>query len=306
MLDALSEFHFIRPVALLLLPLGVAAWWLWSHMQDPLRGWRYQMDPTLMNSLIVGSPFSGGAVSKLTLIGWLVTSVAIAGPTWELEPNPLAQDATPLVILLKADRSMSTSFSSSTSMQVAQMKIVDLAKERNGQPLGLLAYAGSAHWVLPPTRDTQAIAQMASEITPDVMPVAGDRLDLALDEASQLLASSDEVGSILILADSITADLESLQRWRKSHVSDVQVLAIQAYGTQHHESLTPATKILKGTLESLDTEGRDISAIVRRVSTAPKIQRGQRSESWHEAGWWLVPLICFMVLFLFRSEVAED
>jgi Ca-activated chloride channel family protein len=237
---------------------------------------------------------------------WLVTSVAIAGPTWQLEPNPIAQDVTPLVILLKADRSMSDSFSSSTSMQLAQMKIVDLTKERKGQPLGLLAYAGSAHWVLPPTRDTQAIAQMATEIAPEVMPVAGDRLDLALEKASQLLARSDEIGSILVVADSITADLETLQRWRKSNVNDVQVLAIHAHGTPYHESLTPAAKTLKATIESLNAEGKDVSAIIRRVSTAPKIQRGQRSESWHEAGWWLVPLICFMVLFLFRSEVVED
>ncbi len=306
MLEIFRDFHFIRPTGLILLPIAVAVWWYWNRVQDPLLGWRCQMDPALMNALVVGRQSSSGAQSWLPLIGWLVATVAIAGPTWQLEPNPLAQDATSLIILLKADSSMSDSLSNPSPMQQARMKIIDLAQERKGQPLGLLAYAGSAHWVLPPTRDTQAVSQMASEIAPDVMPLAGDRLDLALEEASRLLARSDEVAGILVLADSITADLGILQQWRKSNAGDVQILAIHALGTQYHDSLAAASKVLKAPVERLDAEGRDISAIVRRLSAAPKVHSGQDGESWQEAGWWLVPLIGLMVLVLFRSEVVED
>lgn len=306
MLELFREFHFIRPIGLLLLPLGVAVWWYWNRMQDSLRGWRYQMDPALMNALIVGTPFRGDAPSRLTLLGWAIASISIAGPTWQMEPNPLAQEATPLIILLKADSSMVNSLSNPTSMQRARMKIIDLAQERKGQPLGLLAYAGSAHWVLPPTRDTQAVADMASEIAPDIMPSAGDRLDLALEEASQLLSRKDEVGSILVLADSITADVGTLQQWRNSNPNDVQILAIHAPGTQYHDSLAAAAKVLKAQVERLDAEGKDVSDIIRRVSSAPKFQSGQQGENWHEAGWWLVPLIGLIVLIMFRSEATED
>ena len=48
----------------------------------------------------------------------------------------------------------------------AHLKIADLADIRKGQPLGLIAYAGSSHLVLPPTRDTAVVAQMAAEISP--------------------------------------------------------------------------------------------------------------------------------------------
>ena len=63
---------------------------------------------------------------------------------------------------------------------MARLKIADFAAERTGQPLGLVAYAGSAHLVLPPTRDTSVVATMAAEISPAIMPKRGDDLAGAL------------------------------------------------------------------------------------------------------------------------------
>ena len=41
---------------------------------------------------------------------------------------------------------------------------------------GLIAYAGSAHLVLPPTTDGTVVTTMASALAPDVMPRQGDAL----------------------------------------------------------------------------------------------------------------------------------
>ena len=123
--------------------------------------------------------------ARWLLVGWLLAVVAVAGPTWRLEPSPFADDATPLMILLKADISMETPDPAPSRLERARLKIADLAAARKGQPLGLIAYAGSAHLVLPPTRDTAVVAQMAAEISPEIMPVPGDRLDLALRKAAR-------------------------------------------------------------------------------------------------------------------------
>ena len=97
------------------------------------------------------------------LAGWILAVVVIAGPTWKQEPNPFAADAVPLIILLKADASMDLADSSPTALEQAQLKIADLVDIRQGQPIGLIAYAGSAHLVLPPTKDTAIVAQMAAD-----------------------------------------------------------------------------------------------------------------------------------------------
>ena len=132
---------------------------------------------------------------------------------------------------------------------------------------------------------------MASEIESGVMPAPGDRLDLALEEASRLLAKSENIGSLVVLANSVSADLDRLAEWRKQNSVAVQILAIQSWNTQFDESLKAAGKILNAPLVQLDAEDRDIKTIVRRASRGTRFQQGNQGNQWHEAGWWLVPLV---------------
>lgn len=306
MIELFRNFHWIRPTTLLLLPVGIAVWWYWFRSQDPLRGWRAQIHPDLLKALVVGNQPAGNTRGTAVLAGWIVATIAIAGPTWRLEESPFAQDDAPLVILLKADISMENASDSSPPIERAKMKIADLAEERKGQPLGLIAYAGSAHCVLPPTRDTVAVAQMASEIESGVMPAPGDRLDLALEEASRLLAKSENIGSLVVLANSVSADLDRLAEWRKQNSVAVQILAIQSWNTQFDESLKAAGKILNAPLVQLDAEDRDIKTIVRRASRGTRFQQGNQGNQWHEAGWWLVPLVGLVVLSMFRRTTVGE
>ena len=85
---------------------------------------------------MVGNQPAGNTRGTAVLAGWIVATIAIAGPTWRLEESPFAQDDAPLVILLKADISMENASDSSPPIERAKMKIADLAEERKGQPLG--------------------------------------------------------------------------------------------------------------------------------------------------------------------------
>ena len=224
MRELITDFHFIRPAVLLLIPVVIAIWWLWQRRSDPLRGWRKQIDPDLLKALLVGRESSLRGRAQWVLVVWLVSVVAIAGPTWRLEPSPFADDATPLMILLKSDVSMDTPDPAPSRLERAHLKIADLAEARKGQALGLIAYSGSAHLVLPPTRDTAVVAEMAAEISPEIMPVRGDRLDLALLEAARVLTRGEAGGSILVVADLVDSDPEALSSARKEFPFPVQFL----------------------------------------------------------------------------------
>ena len=50
----LENFHFIRPVWLLLIPIVVLVWWFQRKLSDPLRGWRSAVDPQLLEAMTVG------------------------------------------------------------------------------------------------------------------------------------------------------------------------------------------------------------------------------------------------------------
>ena len=146
MMDLWEQFHFLRPMWLLLLPV---VWWLWWwtwRQHDPLSGWRKQVDPDLLDALVIGNhqPNRGW---WLPWIGWTVAVVSVAGPVWQREPSPFAEDSPPLLVLLSAQSSMSQAPPAPSRMERAQLKLVDLAKSDPTRAIGLIAYAGSAHLV---------------------------------------------------------------------------------------------------------------------------------------------------------------
>lgn len=299
MKDIITNFHFIRPIWLLLLPVAMVVWLLWQRRSDPLRGWRQQIAPELLNALAVGRETikRGPAMTLLAL--WLIAVIAIAGPTWRLEPSPFADDATPLMILLKADASMESPDPAPSRLERARLKIADLAEARQGQPLGLIVYAGSAHLVLPPTSDTPIVSQMAAEISPGIMPMQGDRLDLALRTAEKVLSQSGKGGTILVLADSAENAPASL-----TGITDLPIafLSINRPGSAQDESLRAAAKALRAKVQPLSMEDEDISALIRLASRPAVTKSGEQGELWEELGYWLTPLIALLLLSNFRRE----
>ena len=305
----LSNFHFIRPEWLLLLPLVIGVWWLWRRSSDPLRGWREQMDPDFLDVLSVGRESVTHGRALGLLVGWLLAVVAVAGPTWRPEPSPFADDATPLMILLKADVSMDRPDPAPSRIERARLKIADLAAVRKGQPLGLISYAGSAHLVLPPTRDTEVVAQMAAEISPEIMPVSGDRLDLALRKAAEVLSAGGSGGTLLVMADLVGGDPEAIKEAEQvAGRFPVNFLAINSPDSPESESVRSAAQVLSATVQSLTADDADVQALTRAASRAPVAQAGESSARWQESGWLLVPVIALIFAGSFRRETstAED
>jgi len=298
---ALADFHFIRPGWWLRAPLALGLWWLWQRRSDPLRGWRAQMDPDLLTALADGREPGPRGPARWLLIGWLLAVVAISGPAWRLEPSPFADDATPLMILLKADVSMDRPDPAPSRLERARLKIADLAAARKGQPLGLIAYAGSAHLVLPPTRDTAVVAQMAAEISPAIMPVPGDRLDLALREAAEILGAGESGGTVLVMADSIDGDPQAIGEANQAAKRfPVNFLAINAPDSPESESLRSAARDLDASVQPLTVDDTDVQALTRAAARAPVAQAGESSAGWQESGWFLVPIVALIFAGSFR------
>lgn len=312
MTEALSQFHFLRPGWLLLAPVAVVIWWQWRLRADALHGWRSQMDPDLLQALVVRG--NGGrsnlAGAYWLLVAWLLGIVAIAGPTWRLEPNPFAGDGRPLMILLKADQSMERTPPAPSALGYAQLKVADLAQARKGQPTGLIAYAGSAHLVLPPTSDTKIVAKMAAEVSPEVMPEPGDRLDLAIVKAVRLL--SDEGGSLLVIADSVglapqqvsAALVGATNGSTEKRSLPIQFLSLADGDSPEAQSIRSVAGVVQAGIQPLSADDTDVEAIVR--FSEQRAARGLAGESdrWQEFGYWLTPILALVVALSFRKQAT--
>jgi Ca-activated chloride channel family protein len=185
-------------------------------------------------------------------------------------------------------------------MERARLKVADFAAERKGQPLGLVTYAGTAHLVLPPTRDTSVVATMSAEIGPEIMPKPGDDLAGALQVAANTLGDSG--GSIVVFADTVAESADSaLAGFHAENPLPVYFLAIARADTPEYDAIRRVASPLKADVTLMTPDTEDVCSLAKSAGKAP-VAVGAAGEGtrWAEAGWWLVPLLALLSLISFR------
>jgi Ca-activated chloride channel homolog len=299
MRDALAAFHFVRPWWLLMILPALALWRFGRLQSDDLAGWRRVMDPGLLGHLMT-NPERRRKIMPIDalLAGWLIGAVAVAGPTWRLAPSPFAESARPAMLVVKVKPSMLSHDVQPTRLDRARQKIVDFLEARKGEATGLIAYAGSAHLVLPPTADSALVNTMAGALAPDVMPRQdGDDLDAAVRLADRTLAEGGRGGSIVIFADAVPFGMPALKT--SAPVSLIAMLPAERAAAD--PGLAAAASALDARLVTLTPDTSDIDALAKALARegAPPPAAGE-APRWSEAGYRLTPLLALIALFWFR------
>jgi Ca-activated chloride channel family protein len=230
---------------------------------------------------------------------WLLGVVAAAGPSWQQTPLPFS-DPPGLVIVLKASSSMTAKDVQPSRLIRSRQKLADLLAQRQGDPTGLIVYSGSAHLVMPLTKDPAIIPLMLEELSPDLMPVEGDALLEGLSAAETLLRQSGRAGSILLVADTVAeAQVEALKA--RQPAVPVHVLSIQGVGSDADRGITAAASALGSTVERLTADSTDIERIARRIAGNTTAVSWDRDNSRSEdGGYFLLPLIAVLAMFWAR------
>jgi Ca-activated chloride channel family protein len=143
--------------------------------QDAARPWRSVIVDHLLPYLLAErGPRRRLQPVHLLLLIWFLAIFSLSGPTWQREPAPFADDEAALVIALEVTPTMLAQDVQPSRLERATQKIRDLLAERPRIRTALGAYAGSAHLVMPLTRVADLITRFAAELSPTIMPVAGD------------------------------------------------------------------------------------------------------------------------------------
>jgi Ca-activated chloride channel family protein len=211
----ITEFHFLRPWWLLMiLPLLGLTFILWQQ-KPRLRAWTEVCDPHLLDHLIQKK----GQVKRMHSMAYLLLSslfmiLSIAGPVWHKLPIPTYKPIQPRVLVLDMSDNMMANDLSPNRLTRAKFKLQDLFAHRDIGQFGLIAFTGEPFIVSPLTEDGQTISALLSSLTPDIMPLNGQNLESALDEANQLIKQAGYTqGHILVLtADSPSSQAISLAK----------------------------------------------------------------------------------------------
>ena len=318
----IEDFHFIRPWWLLALLLPLAILWLDSQATNIRARWKSMIAPHLLDSLIV-EPKTGSRVQP----SWLLAAVlvlavlAVAGPTWEREPPSFVEDKAPLVIAVDLSPTMDAVDVTPSRLERVKLKIKDIVNRRDGAKTALLAYAGSAHQVLPLTDDASLLDTYADALATRIMPVAGKNTAAALDLAVKALADEGAAGTVLFLTDGVEAGsvdafkkrtnigiivlgvgtaeggpVKTLQGSPRDNASGDQLSA--KFDADAMRKLGADTGVVVATMTDDDT---DVRWVMQHVATNFSAKTADKGDRWKDAGFLLLFPAAFAFALTFRK-----
>ena len=202
-----ADFHFLRPFWLLLMLLVPFMYLAFRQLRLGDSGWSRLIPARLLSPLIRHDGSSGKAAKSPlapATAALVILSLALAGPAWREAPTPLKQPGDSLVIALDLSLSMLATDVEPDRLTRAKRKIRDILELREGSLTGLLVFSGDAHVVTPLTDDGRTIEGMLNVLDPVIMPATGNRADLAVARAKELLQQgAPGEGRILMITDDI-------------------------------------------------------------------------------------------------------
>lgn len=137
---------------------------------------------------------------------------------------------------------------------------------------GLVAFAGSAEWVVPSTADLQAVAELAATLDPSRPSRAGTDLGLAIDTALTAGRSAEAAPPVLVLL----TDGEDFAAGAGDAVARAQqagaLVCAVAYGSRDGSKIVVAGD--DGETFLRDEQGQDVLSVPDRAALAELAARG--------------------------------
>jgi Ca-activated chloride channel family protein len=340
----ISQLQWLRPWWLLLLLATPLVYWLARNRDNGDSGWSALIPRHLLAPLLpeprhsatdprgvprrmprIASPLA--AVLALSLI-----SLALAGPVWRQAPSPAAPPTSSLVIVLDLSLSMLATDVEPNRLTLAKRKIRDILAARQGSLTALVVYAADAHSVTPLSDDSATTESMLAVLDPLMMPAAGNRADLAVGKAMELLErGAPGNGRILLITDDVQpryrraiTELLTGSRFQldtltvgtraggpipmaeRGFIRDGDRIVISQASPQALAELAGANG---GRSATLTLDGRDLSALAvsglsaafAKTDAARRDPAKTRQQSqWQQDGYWLLWLALPLLLLIWR------
>lgn len=201
----MDDFHFLRPLWLLALPLGpLLAWGMWRRLHEGVQ-WREVCDAHLLPHLLVAPSASRHKWPFWAIsIAATLAVLALAGPAWERLEQPVYRTLNARAVVLDLSRSMDATDLQPSRVTRARFKVVDILRRSRDRPVGLAVFAGDGFIITPLTQDANTIISLLPSVDTDIMPVQGSRPDLGLKIAASMLERGGAVrGEVILITDGV-------------------------------------------------------------------------------------------------------
>lgn len=309
----LESFHFLRPYGLLLIfPLLIIIKSFYQR-DNNLAVWRKVMSAEILQHLTVKVGNDNKLTPKNVMVAFaLLSCIVAAGPAWHQQPSPFTEDKSALIIALDVSESMNQGDIQPSRLLRAKQKILELLALRGDANTALIAYAGSAHTVMPITNDSEMIRHFLDSLNNTLMPKSGKYPQAVLPLAQELLQSTQVPGTLLILGDGATpGTVKQFSRFFKTRPHQLIVWAIGKPASARVNSEEPSSIIplqlsqltaladnSNGQLILMSHNKQDVAQVNRYIENKLVIV-DDASLPWYDAGYPLVFIMaaCFLLWF---------
>ncbi|KTR05733.1 hypothetical protein NS365_10090 [Aureimonas ureilytica] len=328
-------FHFLRPDWFwALIPAGLLLCLALRSRKSATGGqWGQYVDAHLLRHLAMGGDTARASrvLPSVAAAMLVVLVTALAGPTWRKAEVPSFTGGEPVVTVLSLAQSMNANDLSPSRLRSAVHKLSDILTRTEGDERALVIYSDVPFVAAPLTSDQKVISQMMPELSTKLMPVLGDRPDLAISEAVSVLKGADAArGKIVLIADNAgdaAATEKAASEARKAGYT-VSVLGVgtekgatlQTAGGQaitdragktvttslDAESLSAVARDGGGVYSSVTANSADLDRILPKtdsVETAGKAE-DVKADSWVDMGYWLLILPVLLLPLAFRRGLV--
>lgn len=198
--------HLLRPFWLLIVPLPIWLLWRLWHRQRQIGRWQRLLPEAFHAALLTRGKLRNSKRPWLLLgSAWMLACLALLGPSWQHVEQPSLSRADPLVVLLDTTSTMLATDVRPNRLELAKHKILDLLQARQDAQTAVVAFAGSAHTLVPLSNDIATTQNLLDVLQPDLMPEPGHRADLAVAHGIELLErGANGRGRLLLIGSSLS------------------------------------------------------------------------------------------------------
>ncbi len=267
---------FVRPEWLLFALPPLILLWFYARLPDKQAGAPAIADHLREVLTVRRASARWFAPLPFALFMLSVVGIALSGPSWQREETPLQRDASLVIIALDASATMQDKSNGMSAWQHSLLKSRDLVAAMPPARVGIVAFAGSAHWVLPPTQDNALLEFTLAGLTSLQMPVDGkywQRIEQPIENLGLT------VSSVLLLSDQQPNDIDQarwpLRPWLFNHDGKPMGSVVASVDDSDIRAL-------------LATLARDMTAVA------------EEGTQWRDDGYYLVLPFALVYLIWFR------
>lgn len=308
MMNFLNNFHFIRPLWLIAIIIPILFYIKYFKGVKNKSSWESVVDKNILSFLLIrGSSRNRKMLGYIALTTFILTIIAISGPTWSKKEVPNMQPENPVMIMLNLSSDMSETDLTPNRLSRAKYKISDILTSLSSIQVGMIVYSDEPYLISPITEDKNIIINMLPNINSDIMPSNGDRLDRAIELAiSKFSDAGYKKGNIIIFTSDVGQRFDlALIEAKKARISnyDINILNINI---NDNEKLEIIAKDGNGKYVKTSPDDRDIKTFINKINQeyndSLKVSQNT-SNTWVEYGYWLTIIIALLSLYFFRKGI---